>query len=68
MIALCREIHELSDAVESARLQELFGVFKTKYFRGNLDFTVRAVYDPRLLNDEAIAGWVDLLINVFTSG
>jgi hypothetical protein len=61
MLAPCREIHESSDAVESARLQELFGVFNTKYFGGELDFTVRAVYDPGLLNDEAIAGWVDFV-------
>jgi hypothetical protein len=61
MLALYREIHESSDPVESARLQDLFGVFNAKYFSGRLDFAVHAVYDPGLSDGMAIAGWVDFL-------
>lgn len=66
VLALCREIHESSDPVESAWLQELFATFNVNYFRGQLgDFTVLAVYDPgRVFNgvwNDPISGRVDFL-------
>jgi len=61
VLALCREIHESGDREESARLQELFGVFNAKYFGGALDFAVLAVYDAGRSSGEPISGWVDFL-------
>lgn len=61
VLALCKEIHESSDPAVSTRLQELFGVFNAKYFSGQLDFAVVAVYDAGRSSGEPLSGWVDFL-------
>jgi hypothetical protein len=61
-LALCREIHESSDPVESARLQELFVKFNAQYFSGQLDgFIVLAVYDAGGVPSALSSGRVDFL-------
>jgi hypothetical protein len=62
VLALCREIHESSDPVESAWLQQLFATFNAKYFGGRLDgFTVLAVYHAGGASNEPPSGWVDFI-------
>jgi hypothetical protein len=69
VLALCREIHESSDPVESARLQKVFVKFNAQYFSGQLDgFIVLAVYSagaganlPASHWFEPLSGRVDFL-------
>ncbi len=62
VLALCWEIHDSSDPVESAWLQELSGTFNVKYFRGRLDgFKVLAVYNAGGASDQTPSGWVDFI-------
>src|SRR5579864_8133351 len=57
-LALCWEIHDSSDPVESARLQELFATNNVKYFGGRLDgFKVLAVYNAGGASDQNPSGW-----------
>src|SRR5438045_2781537 len=61
-LALCREIQESSDPVETARLQELFVKFNTQYFSGQLDgFIVLAVYDARAEANPPVSHWIEPL-------
>jgi hypothetical protein len=62
VLALCWEIHDSNDPLESAWLQELFATFNVKYFGGRLDgFTVLAVYNAGGASNQVPSGWVDFI-------
>jgi len=65
VLALCEHIHRSDIPVESARFQETFRLFNTKYFAGQLtEYEVLVVYDIGVWIGEVSwnpsAGYIDL--------